>query len=462
MVVRKRMRLTENQLLYFCAVMIVIIMIAIIIMTQTEFELYVPLVFGSFFGVFVLEKILLGDSLKFIHLTVPSFFIVLYIILMSFPSMLVFSEMHHPIRYTYFMAVQSVLITFPIGVGLANLMVHNPSKVIRNYLYSKLEKTQADFKFLSLFKALLIFSFPILAIYFLYSEHAQLLVVIKAYPTNIEAVALRFAENELPKGIHFLFELLRRFILPICVLYAYFMSRVYKSKWKHIFWILFSVTLVVSSLTLDRAPVVALLITMIVAYLLARNLSIFKAFNIKLMIILIIAVTMGGFISVFQYQTAFKLETAIANSWYVLSYRIIQDPSFMASLAFMAFNNQSSFLHGKHVRLFSLLPGFVYAESLSDDIHPMSAAPVSFVGDLWRNWSWPGVIVGTICIGFAYQLIQLKLFRRKSVISLTIQTILLIGSVWIIYGNALGIMSTSVLFFGVLFGLLLCRSSEAS
>ena len=263
MVVRKRMRLTENQLLYFCAVMIVIIMIAIIIMTQTEFELYVPLVFGSFFGVFVLEKILLGDSLKFIHLTVPSFFIVLYIILMSFPSMLVFSEMHHPIRYTYFMAVQSVLITFPIGVGLANLMVHNPSKVIRNYLCSKLEKTQADFKFLSLFKALLIFSFPILALYFLYSEHVQLLEVIKASP--IEAVALRFAENELPKGIHYFFELLRRFILPICVFYAYFMSRVYKSKWKHIFWILSSVTLVVSLLTLDRAPVVTLFIMMILA-----------------------------------------------------------------------------------------------------------------------------------------------------------------------------------------------------
>ncbi len=445
-----RMIRLEDILLFFGAAIIIII-----ITTQTEFEVFVPFVFGLFALVFVIEKILLGDSLRFTSFTLPSFFIIVYIILMSFSSMFVFSEMDHPIKYTYFVALQSVLITFPIGVALANLLVHNPSKIITNYLYSNLKKTQDDLKFLPVYKALLFSSFLILTFYFLYSNYVPLIEVIKAYPTSIDEQTLRFSENELPKIVQYLFELLRRFILPVCVFYAYFLSYVYKSKWKYRFWLLFSLTLLVNALTLDRGMPIALFAMMILAYLLARNQSIFKVLNIKLITLLVIAMSIGGIISILQYQRDFSSEKAIAYTWYVSSYGITQDSAFMASLAFELFNDKSGFLYGGAIRMFSIFPGFSYVEShANDQFHELAAAPVSFVGDLWRNWGWLGVIVGTICIGFVYQLVQLKLFRTKSITSLSFQVILLMGSVMIIHGNVLGIATTSAVFFGVLFGLL--------
>jgi len=450
MMPRKRMFLKENISLFFGTAIIIII-----IMTQTEFELFVPVVFGLFALVFVLEKSLLGISLSFAHFTLPSFFLLIYIITMSFPSMFMFSEMDHPIKYTYFVAVQSVLITFPIGVALANLLVRNPSKIITNYLYSDLRKTQDDFKFLPVYKALLIFSFLILILYFLYSENVPLIEIIKAYPTNIDEQKLRFAENELPKIIQYLFEMTRRFILPLCVVYTYFLSYVYKSKWKSIFWLLLPLTLLVNALTLDRGPSIFLLVMMILAYLLSRGQSIFNILNIKLIVIYTIAMLIGGVISIVQYQRVFDLETMIAYTWYVFSYHVLQDSAFMASLAFETFNDESGFLYGGAIRMFSIFPGFSYVEShANDQFHELAAAPVSFVGDLWRNWGWPGVIVGTICIGVLYQLIQLKLFRTKSITSLSCQVILLLGSVLMIQGNVLGIATTSIVFFGVLFGLL--------
>ncbi|MEK7308219.1 MAG: hypothetical protein AAB089_04025, partial [Nitrospirota bacterium] len=384
MMPRKRMFLKENILLFFGAAIIVII-----IMTQTEFELYVPLVFGAFAAVFLFEKTLLGDSLKFGHLTIPSFFILLYIILMSFPSMLVFSEIDHPIKYTYFMAVQSVLITFPIGVGLANLMVNNSSIIITNFLYLNLTKTRDDLKFFPVFIVILISSFPILILYYLYAEYIQLIEVIKSYPTSIDIETLRFAQKTTPDIIHGSFELLRRFALPFCVLYAYFMSRVHKHRWKYMFWILFFATLIISSLTLDRAPPVALLIMMILAYILSRNQSVVKALNARLIIVFMSAMILSGFISVLQYQTAFTLKRVAENIWYVFYYRIMYDAAFMSSLAFQDFSDPALFLHGKSMRIVSLL-GLDYTP----------AYPAGFVGDLWRNFGWFGVILGTIFIGF--------------------------------------------------------------
>ena len=444
----------ENIVLLFCAATFVVVL------TQTGIEFYVPAVFGSFVLILLFQKILLDASLSFLYMTVPSFFLLLYLILMSIPSMIIFPTMPPPVKYTYFLALQSVLITFPIGVMLANIHVQNPSKNIRRYLHSTLEKTEQDRLFLPFFKLFIISSFPIMVLYFLYSKHVQLIEVAKVYPTLIEKEALRFTANELPKIIHFLFEILRRFILPFCMLYAFFMALVYKSKWRITFWMLFFSTLVVSMMTLDRAPPAALFFMIIIAYLLGRNKSVLGAFNIKLIVMFAIASILGGAISIFQYQSDRYWDVFVNNVWYFTSYRLLQDPSYMASLAFENFNEGTGFLYGKAIRLFSVLLNFEYVESLDFAI-PLAAAPVSFIGDLWRNWGWPGVIIGPICLGYLYQLIQLKLFTTKNVTSLTIYVIILTQSVWILYGNLLGIMSVTVFSISIFFGLLNNRRTKS-
>ncbi|MFH1657164.1 MAG: O-antigen polymerase [bacterium] len=431
------MILKENILLFllfFGAVLTAVFMYA-------EIELFVPLILGLFGLVFIVEKIILGDSLRFAYLTLPSFFLFFYIILMSFPSLFLFSEIDSSIRYTYFVAIQSVLVTFPLGVGLANLFSRNPSAIIKNFLFSKLTKTKEDHKFTPLFLMMFFSSAPILLFYYLYAEHIQLIEIIKSYPTSIDPVTLRFAESQLPEILQLLFEMLRRLALPLCVLFAYFTSHFYKAEWKIIFWITFFLTLIISCLTLDRAEPIALMVAMVLAYLLIRGRSIFKIFDAKLIIIVFIAMVMGATISVFQYQSDFTLSRFVGNIGYVFFHRIILGAADMALRAFQHFSDPSLFLHGQSIKILTPLLGLDY----------IAYYPATFVGDLWRNFGWFGVIIGSIVYGFLFQLIQIKLFIKKSIPVLSIYVILLINVIWPIFGNALGTVSVVIFFLSVLF-----------
>lgn len=426
----------ENLLLFFGAIT-TLLFIAI----KTNFNSSVTFIFGIFLVGFLMEKILLGNSLKISYLTLPSFFLLSYIALMSIPSIYWFLKLSFPTKNTYFLAIQSVLVTFPLGVGLANLFCQKPAIIIKNFLYSKLVKTPDDKKFLPLFIILFLSSFPVLLFYAFFVKHIQLIEIIKSYPTSINVMALRFAENTAPGIIQWLFELLRRFILPLCVLYVYFISRLYNKKWKIIFWIVFITTLFISSLTLDRAEPVALIIMMILVYLLARNQSIFRVFNTKLLMILLLAITVGAIISVFQYQSAFTLDRVVGNIKHMFLDRIILDPSNMASWSFQDFSGPSSFLHGRSIKILMPLVGGDYTPGY----------PASFVGDLWRNFGWLGVIIGTITMGFIFQFLQINFFKRKSIFILSLFVVLLINTVWLIFGNALGTISVSIFLLSIIF-----------
>ncbi len=439
--------LSENKLLF-----LITLMGSTVVIVKTDSDLQALGLFCSCAMLFLLARAFLGNTLSLNYLTLPSVFMFSYLIVMSIPSIWTFTELQHPIRYTYFSAVQSVLITFPLGVSLANFFFRHPSKTVQDYLQSDLKRTREDFKFIPVFIVLILSLCPLLSPYFMLAEHIQLSEVIKSYPTPIDPVSLRFAEGDLPRVVQFCFEIARRFVLPVCALYAYLMSWIYRGKWVFVFWMLFCGTLAVASLTLDRAEPFAFLNMMILAYILARRQTIGRAIrNPKLVMAFVLIIAMAGIISVPQYQSIFTLRRVLEDIWHVLLYRVFQSPAYMASLAFVVFNDPSLFVHGRYERIFSFLPGFEYVESL--DSRGLAVAPLTFVGDLWGNWGWCGVIVGTITIGFVFQLIQLTAFTRKSVPNLALYVVMLCDAVWIIYGKALGIMTVSVLLFGLLLAL---------
>jgi oligosaccharide repeat unit polymerase len=451
---RTRSGWTEDRLLRWGVLLVVAVLIA-----QGEGP-FVPIVFGGSLFWFLYQKKRLGECLRFNNLTLPSFFMFVYLVVVPFGAITMFRQMNTSIRYSYLLAMQSVFVTFPYGVGLANWVSNSSPQVIRNYMRSQIEVTDMDLKFMSIFKVMLLAAFPIVFLYILRAPYVQLLEVVRAYPTGIDPGFLRNAGNDdIPRAVQYAFEILRRFMLPLCTLYAYFrMSFAPQSRWRYVFPVLFVSTLFVSALTLDRAPPLGFVVMFILAYLLRHGKGLLGGlFTSRTIALFITAMIIGGIISVLQYQSEFSLQLAAANAWYVFSYRILQDAPYMASIAFETFHDSSTFLYGSSMRILSVLPGFHYAQSDSSIYSP--AAPVGFVADLWRNFGWPGVIGGTILIGFAYQTIQLKLFRKKkSILMASLTVILLVGCIWIIHGNVLGIMSTSVLLLGVLFSVLYSKS----
>ncbi|MBU2563321.1 MAG: hypothetical protein KJ568_02605 [Actinobacteria bacterium] len=437
-----------------------------LINAQTGDMLFVVTVLGSaIMGFFLFKKIFLGNSLKLTRLTLPSFFIIVYIILMSFPSIIWFYSLTGPIRYTYFLAVQSALISFPLGVFLANVLLlgssSRPSGIVKNFLYSRLLKTRHDSYIFPFWILMILLSIVFAIFYILTSSYVPLIGAFTVYgkvPGNIVRHSI-FHEGVF---IHYTHALVARFLLPFCLLHSYFMAYIYKGRWKYLFWITLLLTMFFFLLTFDRSyPFSIFLFFILAIYFKNKNnqlisttrfsstskihgLSIIKMRRaISILVIFALAMVFGGIISRAQFNLSFlNLTPILGDSIGFFINRVLLDASFMARVYFNVFDNPSTFLYGKsfHVLISSLF---------GLEFHP-TISP-SFVAELWLNFGWAGVLVGTTIIGFILQFIQLSLFRKKSIPILSLYIILLLNGAWIIYGHLLATMVVSVYLLGILF-----------
>lgn len=435
---------------------------------QTDDVLFVVSVLGlATFGFFLFKKIFLGNSLKLTRLTLPSFFIIAYIILMSLPSMNWFFSFTHPIRYTYFLAVQSVLISFPLGVLLANVLFLDPSvpsKIVKDFLYSSLLKTRHDSYIFPFWILMLFSSILIETIYILTSNYVPLIGALTAYgemPGKIVRSSIALEGDP----IHYAHALTARFFLPFCLLYSYFMAYIYKGGWKYLFWITLLLTMVISLLTFDRGYPLGVFILLALAIYFKNNqlistirfpstskIHLVSRSKIRLaifiLVIIALAMVVGAIISRTQYNLPLNLSIIWNTSKSFFIDRVLLDPSYMACFYFEVFNDPRTFLYGKSIHI-------LVSSLFGVEFHP-TISP-GFLAELWINFGWFGVFMGTSIIGFILQFIQLRLFRKKSVPTLSIYILLLLNGAWIIYGHILATMVISVYLPGVLFLIYLKR-----
>ena len=452
---------------------LVMLAITTLILVSTDGDFWAAMTFGLCATAFIVQRAFLGTTLSLNRLTLPSIFLLVYLFAESISSIFVITgkpnsssamaagtapDLGPSLNRTYFLAIQSVLVTFPLGVKLANLLLRDPSRIVQSYVRSRVSETVDNFRFVPAFIVLTLSLGPLVLPYLVLTRHIQLFEVLKSYPTFIDPLSLRMAESEAPRVVQFCFEVARRFVLPVCTLYAYFMSYVYKRNWKFVFWIYFFAALIVSSLTLDRSLPVSLLIIMAIAYALARNQTTLQAMrNPKLLTIVALGVVAGGVISIAQYQSAFTQEAFFYDVWSRVPYRIAGDPAFMTAWAFKIFATPASFLHFRYEPFLMLLR----SEYVQWD-HPywFVTPPLAFVGNLWQNWGWPAVILGPVVTGLFFQLIQLTVFTRKSVPILALHAIMLAQAIWTIYGRVLSIMTVSTLLLGLITALLFAKSGR--
>jgi len=441
-----------------------------LINTQTDDVLFLVSVLGSaIFVFFLFKKIFLGNTLNLTRLTLPSFFMIAYIILMSLPSIIWFYSLAYPIRYTYFLAIQSVLISFPLGVLLANELFINPcipSRIIKDFFYSSLLKTRHDSYIYPSWILMLFSSILIMTIYILTSNYVPLFGAFTAYGEMPGDIVRRSIVQE-GDFIHYAHALISRFFLPFCLLYSYFMAYIYKGRWKYLFWITLLLAILTFSLTFDRVyPFGVFILLGLAIYFKNKNnqlisttrfpstskIHLLSRSKIRLAVfilaILAVGMVIGGIVSRVQFNLPLNLTIIWNTSIGFFIDRVLLDASYMARVYFQAFNNPSTFLYGKSIHpLISSLFGVDFYPTISP----------SFVAELWINFGWFGVLMGSTFIGFILQFIQLRLFRKKSIPTLSLYIILLLNGAWIIYGHILATMVVSVYLLSVLFLIFLKR-----
>lgn len=422
-------------------------------------DLTPAVLFGFALAAFCFARKFTGKSLSFSAMTIPSFFLLGYLFILVLPAVLLLHTTQSEFKYHYLFALLLGLVCFSAGVWAANLGLIGRSPGMRKETDSHgIVRHDNDFRFILPFKLSLVIALLIISAFWILSEHIQLIDLLRGMPTSDND---RFEQIYLPPALQLLFELARRVILPICALYAFFMNRLYGGNWRLLFIAVFALSFFVAVLTLDRSPPLGLLAMLALAYFVANK----GTGRVRWLIIapiVVLALILGGIISIFQYQSEhISMDQVLATAWYVATERIFGSPFTMAIRAFELFNDKTMFLYGEYIRLFSVLPGRVYVESL-DGIGPQyAAAPVTFIGDLWRNWGWPGVIIGTFSFGCVFQVIHISIFNKATIARTTIYVLLLLGSLQLLHGNAFGIVSSSIIFGGWLLGLAVCYIEDS-
>lgn len=434
----------------FLAVLFVVLWLVMTWTLLTGDAEYVSYVIGSVTGGFLLLCILLRGAIWFGRLNLPSFFMACYVVVLLVPSIVRFFEMDDPIRYTFLVAMGSVLWTFPIGVGIANFMLYKSfaQRSMKLPLSDNIKRLDHDLA--PVFAILFFVSIVVFAVVIAHMPFVPLQEAVRSDTSVVDPVRLRFAVVELPRELHFSYELIRRAVLPACTIYAYLMSVRYKSYWMVVFPMLFVFTLFVTIFFLDRGPLVTLFSLPLFSWLLVRNQKLSGLVRPWPILIVVAAMLASGAMTVLQYGGNFSWQSGISSAWYVFSVRLF-NPALWASRVFMDYNYDLSFLYGRSVRLFAVIGRGEYVESLIRP--PIEVGPVSFVADLWRQWGWPGVIVGSIVLGCLYQYVDRKYLcgdTDRDIAVIVCHTTLLGGSTVILYGNLFGVMSLSIFLIGVL------------
>lgn len=385
-------------------------------------------------GLLLMKTLLLGPSFEFRRMTLPSVLLTAYLIIMPLPSILWFLDSSHPIRYTNLVAVDVVPLPYILGVWLANRLGRIPPHTVKRFLDSELCRSREDGVFGRFQAVILVASAAVVGTYLLLAEDVALVASIQEYGA-IGGDRLRHSIYELPDALIFAYAVVVRLCLPFCVLYSFLMAKVYRRAWRVRFGMVLTLSLVGASLSLERSPTLGILLMLLLAYPLSSR----KRHGLLYAALVLAALFLGGLIHQAQYQLDIERRDIVDYMSNLLLNRIWLDPSYMTAVAFREFNSSTTFLRGQSIRLLSLF-GIPY----------QSFSSVGFVGDLWVNFGWPGVVLGSTLLGFTLQMIQGKCFQKKTVSTLVVYVLFLANALWLLYGSILSTMVVTVFAAGLL------------
>jgi len=428
---------------------------------------------AAFMALVLINKTLLGGSMKVARPTLPSFFIMVYVVLMALPAIVWFyAAPSDPIRYTYFLAMQSVLISFPIGMFLANGLfadVSAPLRMTGRFFSSPLRKSVDDRYALRIFLIMLVIAAAVATIYLRTAAYVPLIGALTEYG-QVDGSVVRSSIFWEGDAIHYAHALTVRLLLPFCLVYSYLMAGVYRGRWRYLYWLTFAWAAFVSSLTFDRTyPFsVVLFLALVMYFRYQSRQGVLGAASAKrprrrvmsktrlavyLAAMLVLAMFVGGLVSQVQYNRPLSFEIIRDTALGFFIDRVLLDASYMAYIYFEEFNTPDRFLYGQSLHV-------LISKAFGVEFYP-TISP-SFVAELWLNFGWPGVLMGSALVGFVLQLIQVKFFDRKTIPTLSFFVILLLNGAWIIYGHLLATMVLSVYVPSILILMLLKRRRKAA
>jgi len=382
----------------------------------------------SGFLLLLLNKVFSGLIFSWSRLTLPGFFHAMYLTFFSVPSIIWFCLDTDPVRIAYYYAAQLVPVIIAAGSISAFFLLKISGESPEMHLPFQLTRQASDRYLPLLILVFMLLSGLIALIYIKEAKVVPLFISVLKYGSS-SGQLVRHSIYDSSEAVQYFYALAVRFFLPLSVLVSFFMARVYKAKWKIYYWVILAFSLFCSLLSLEKSNLIGLFAVLLLGYYCVSK----KIISWANICVIFLALLLGGLVKRAQYQLDIDVGQLPNYMSQILISRMWLDPSYMCLAAFHKYNAATMFLHGHSIKLFSFF-GLEFTHFSS----------IGFVGDLWVNFGWWGILIGSFTLGFILQSAQLLFHKKTDILRFAIFVLLLVNSVWIIYGSVLSIMVLSV------------------
>jgi len=428
----------------------------------------VPAAFITLPGLAILSLAVAGTSLWMMHrlvglfnlrkVTIPAFFYYVYCALILIPGFYIFTDELTSSRWHFLFGIESVLISVPIGIAVANLIYGFNRKRIAPYFDRPVETERLSASSIRLFVAFLAAGVLFVLINVKEMPVIPLLYVIRHPGEALIAAAMREDSFKLLQShLTYVYFVLRGTIFPFLILVAYARYR----RQRHRSWgVLFLISLVIgigyASLTIEKSPVAAIFGLLFVFYYLfcggrvgraasITSLALFFCFPLAV-VLLAYNGSEGG---------------TIGGALHALGVRIFYSPAQIVYTYFEVFPSVIPYQHGASI---TKLAGFLGKRALDipnaiglymtegTDLNTITANSC-FIGNLNADFGLPGVVVGGILAGFLMQAVSIHFCRGpKNAVTLAAHAI----CIWAFGMLIMTALPTTLLSGGVAFAFILC------
>ena len=391
------------------------------------------------------------------QLTIPALFYFMYFGIILIPGFFIFDAEITPSRWRFLFGIESVLLTVPLGICVANLLLRFRRQEIASYFRRPVALEPLDASAKRIYLIVLGLAL-VLVLMNLWETPVIPLLYLIVHPGDFLQVALLREDSFKLLTSHFLYAyyVVRTTVLPFLIILA--LGRYLQQKepaWRRLFVISLVLGVLYAAVTVEKAPVAAIAAVLGIFYYLFKGGKLGKratvVFPLLFLSFPIIVVLLA-----YNGSEAGTLSGALQ----AMATRIFYSPAEVVYAYFEVFPGVLPFQHGAGmVKLGHLMgwtvidiPNFVgvYMEGAKD--LDTITANTCFIGNFNADFGLPGVVVSGIAAGFIMQFVNVYFCRRpKTVVHLAACALCF----WAFGMLVTSALSTQLLSGGVTFALLL-------
>ena len=398
--------------------------------------------------VILCSRTLVQKTVDLFHMrrvTIASFWYLTYLAMIFFPAFFVFADQEGPYRGQYLLAVESVLISVPLGWWLAKCQFHYQKTEVERYFLSPVSDSDITTFFSLRFKMLILAAIGLTALYMREVETIPLFYLLKNPGEYLQLALLREDSFKLLNSRFFYFYyILRQFLYPFLIMVAlgcYLRTR--QKKWLALFLLCFFMGLFYNSLTLAKAPVAFIMLLVGVFSYLYRG-GMLNRRLIAVVLALALVFPVAVIVSVSSEDVGVQL--ALRG----IGYRLFYLPAEIVYYYYEVFPTHVPYLHGRSINKLAGVLGLPYFDTTSyvgRYGYPVGLETVNangaFIGDLNADFGFWGDLFGGVLAGYLMQMMHIYLVRSKKTVPNVACYAFLVVAFWYLHSAPLPIVLAS-------------------